>query len=141
MAKAKHDHYVYSNMAASVIYAAAVPVEGRDLPESVEGILIRGGVGVADKKTLVTPTGAVVTGISSEELARLRADRVFLEHEKNGAVRVANHEADPEVVAADLRERDESAQLTPEDYETPPVVGAETAAAADPAPRRNPRRA
>lgn len=140
MAKAKHDHYVYSTMSAPVTYATSREVPGRDLPEVIPGITIAGGVGVADKKTLITPQGAVVTGISAEQLARLREDRVFVEHEKNGALRVTDSDEEPEVVASDLRGRDESAPITPQDYEAegkePPKVGAETEA-----PKRNPRKA
>jgi len=144
MAKAKHDHYVYSNMAAGVTYATSREVPGRDLPETIPGIHIAGGVGVADKKSLITPQGAVITGISSEDLARLREDRVFCEHEKNGALRVSDHNEDAEVVASDLRARDESSPLTPQDYEAEgkdaPVVGADVSAKDD-EPKRNPRKA
>lgn len=144
MANAKSDHYVYSNMAAGVTYASARDVPGRDMPETIPGIFIAGGVGVADKKSLITPMGAVVTGITSEELARLRADRVFCEHERNGAIRVSDHNEDAEVVASDLRPRDESAPLTPNDYEAEgkdaPVVGADVSASGE-TPKRNPRKA
>lgn len=137
-------YYVYSTMTAGVMYAASRPVEGRDLPESIPGVLINGGTGVADKKTLVTPTGAVPTRVSGEDLERLRADRVFQEHEKNGFIIVRESEANGEAVASDMKSRDASSPITPQDYEaageTAPTVGNETADKSDAKPR-NPRKA
>jgi len=132
-------YYVYSTMTAGVRYCAAVESEGHDLPIPQDGINIAGGTGVANKN-LITPTGAVATRITAEQLEALRGDRVFLEHEKNGFLRVSEHQADGEAVASDMKSRDASAPLTPQDYEAtgaePPKVGTET-----PAKPSHPRRA
>lgn len=123
---AKTEYYIYSTLSASVRYCATEE-GGADLPIQVEGIVIKGGTGVADKH-LFTPTGAVPTLITGEQLEKLRTDRVFNEHVTNGYVRVSEHKADGEAIASDMESRDRSAPLTPEDYEAAnieaPKVGA-----------------
>lgn len=142
---AKSKYFIYSMMSAAVRYAAAIPApaDGGDLPEQTEGIVIAGGTGVANKN-LMTPTGAVVTTVTAEQLEALRKDRVFLEHEKNGAISVQEHEIDGEVAASDMMDRDKSAPLTPEDYEATgqaaPQVG-NAPAETDEGRKTNPRRA
>jgi len=128
--------YVYSTLTASVRYCAGVPGEpGMIVPN--DGILIEGGANVANKN-LITPTGAVVTVIDSDDLERLRADPTFKLHEANGFLKVSEHREDGEKVAAqDMKLRDESAPLTPADFKEgeEPKVTAETPV------NKNPRRA
>lgn len=128
--------YVYSTLTASVRYAAGSPGEpGMIVPN--DGILIEGGANVANKN-LITPSGAVVTQIDGDQLALLRSDETFKLHEANGYLKVSEHREDGEKVAGqDMKLRDESAPLTPDDFKPgeEPKVAAET-----PAPK-NPRRA
>ena len=130
--------YVYSTLTASVRYAAGAPGEGGMIvPAEDGGILINGGANVADKR-LITPAGAVVTRIDAADLERLRTDPTFKLHEANGFLKVSEHKEDGEKVAAqDMKLRDESAPLTPDDFKEgeAPKVAAET-----PAPK-NSRRA
>lgn len=140
---AKSKYFVYSMMSASVRYAAAIPAtEPGGLPTPTEGIVIAGGTGVANKN-LITPTGAMVTRVTAEQLEALRTDRVFQEHEKNGAISVREHEIDGEKAAVDMLDRDRSAPIVPEDFEAAgekaPQVGA--ASSDDEGRKNNPRRA
>lgn len=127
--------YVYSTLTASVRYAGGVVGEGGMIvPAADGGILIAGGANVADKR-LITPTGAVITPIDSDDLERLRTDPTFKLHEANGFLKVSEHKEDGEKVAAqDMKLRDESAPLTPEDFKDgeEPKVATET-----PAPKPN----
>lgn len=122
-------HFVYSTMSAPVRYCAAIE-GGADLPIPQDGIVIAGGTGIANKN-LVTPTGAVATQVTGEQLEALRGDRVFAEHLKNGYLLISDSKADGEVVASDMESRDKSAPLTPQDYEAAgeaaPKVGPATA--------------
>ena len=139
MAKSK-GYFIYSTMSAPVRYCAAVENPNNDLPTPQDGIVIAGGTGVANKN-LVTPTGAVATRVTGEQLEALKTDRVFALHLENGFLKISEHEADGEAVASDMESRDKSAPLTPQDYEAvgeeAPKVGAVDK---DDKPR-NPRRA
>lgn len=55
-------------------------IEGRS-------VVIKGGFGLADKN-FVTPTGAILTSISDDELAFLETDYHFKEHVKGGFLKV-----------------------------------------------------
>lgn len=108
------DYYVYSTLASPVSYNVFAKA-GADMPVIDKSIVIAGGAGVATKN-LVTPRG-VMTKVSEEELTLLRQNTVFQLHEKNGFMNVEKKQADPEVVAADMTGRDNSAPLVPEDFE------------------------
>lgn len=140
---ASKTHFIYSTMSAPVRYCAAVE-GGGDLPVPQDGIVIAGGTGVANKN-LITPTGAVATRVTGEQLEQLRTDRVFNEHLKNGYLLVSAGEKDAEVVASDMESRDASAPLTPQDFEATgqaaPQVGAPSDGDDDKAARKSPRRA
>lgn len=136
--------FVYSTMSASVRYCAAIE-GGADMPVPQDGIVIKGGTGVANKN-LITPSGAVATQVTSEQLEQLRQDRVFNEHLKNGYLLISDDQKDGEAAASDMESRDNSAPLTPEDYEAvgdvAPKVGIPTDGDEDDkAPRKNSRRA
>lgn len=108
--------YVYSTLTNDQrynIYADG----GGDVPVKTGSVLIRGGTGLADKKTLVTPTGAIPTQITDEEHEKLKSNSVFVEHEKNGFVVVMKSREDGEKVAtAGMETRDASAQLMEADF-------------------------
>lgn len=133
--------FIYSTLSASVRYAASEP-GGADVPVPTDGILIVGGTNVANKN-LITPRGAVVTEVSAEQLDRLRQDEVFKLHQANGFITISDKMEDGEKVAsADMQGRDQSAPLTPEDYDgkdgvdAPKVSDAKPQPAPAPAPSR-----
>jgi hypothetical protein len=77
---------------------------GSDLPVAVRSVLIKGGTGVTDSR-LVTPQG-VATEIEPEDLALLKGNSLFLLHEKNGFVKVA------ESKSSKAPDQDEIAEIT-----------------------------
>lgn len=117
--------YVVSKLAAGVNYTLYEKVAGGK-KVAVGSITVKGGSGVTDKRTLITPQG-VVTAISDMQAAQLKEDPVFKIHEKHGAVKIiATDPRDAERAAADL-DADKSAQLTADAYKragkTPPTTG------------------
>lgn len=108
-------HYVYSTLTSDNIYAT-YRAGGNDVPAVEKKILIKGGHGVTTKH-LLTPRG-VVTSINDEELEHLNANPVFRQHVDGGFLVVEKKKVDPEVVAADMEQSDDSAPRTPEDFES-----------------------
>jgi hypothetical protein len=118
--------YVYSTLSSDVNYTNYAQ-GGGDLPIELPGILIKGGAGVANDR-LVTPRG-VATPVTDEQLEQLRANEVFKLHEKNGFVQVSQSKIDPDVAAADMTGRDQSAPIVPQDLADdlqPASVGGES---------------
>lgn len=109
--------YVFSTLAASVLYQN-FDKGGADLPiPQGSGVLIKGGAGVADRQ-FVTPRG-VVTPVTPEELVYLSQNPVFALHKKNGFISVEESNKDIErVVSESMQPGDESRQLTEEDFTT-----------------------
>lgn len=111
-------NFVYSTLSTDVFY---VPyhekLDQNDMPiaEKDAGVLIKGGANVATKH-LVTPKG-VVTTVSDEQLEMLEKNDLFQLHKKNGFIIVDTSKVDPEVRAADMEQRDDSAPATPNDYD------------------------
>ena len=119
-------YYVYSTLATDQEYAAFAPAApGTDLPLRIEGVLIAGKVGVANRN-LITPRGAV-TAITDEQHARLVEDPVFQLHRDNGFLVVERKHTDPEAVAANMSAADPSRQLEPGDIALDPNAPAATA--------------
>lgn len=106
--------HVFSTIANDQLYTNWLP--GPDLPIKGAQVLIKGGTGVANDR-LITPLG-VATQVSDDELGELRKNPVFLQHEKDGFIRVRDKRADPEKVAADMNLKDPSAPITPAHYES-----------------------
>lgn len=104
--------YVYSTLSADVNYTEYAP-GGGDIPVEVGHIMVRGGAGVANDR-LVTPRG-VVTEVTEEQAEKLRQNKVFQMHEKNGFVQISEISVDPEKAAADMEGRDGSAPVVPQD--------------------------
>lgn len=105
-------NYVYSTMAADVRYQEWLPSKDMPLKGKIS-VLISGGANVINKKTFVTPKGAV-TEVSDEELAFLMQDPTFQLHMENGFISVEKRNADVDKVVKSMVGRDGSAQLTPE---------------------------
>lgn len=109
-------NYIYSTLSTDQIYAQYAKSDNNDLPIVEKKVHIHGGANVVDKKQLVTPRG-VVTHVSDEDLALLESNQQFQRHKKNGFIVVDSRKVDPEVRAADMVSRDDSAPMTPEDYD------------------------
>ncbi len=86
----------------------------------LHSVLIRGGHGVAHRREnggMDTPNG-VLTTITADDLELLKADEVFLTHQKNGFVRIIETERKVESakVAKDLAAKEPSAPLDDADF-------------------------
>ncbi len=107
--------YVYSTMTGPVEYAIWVK-GGGDIPTIKKSVRIEGGANVADKH-LYTPRG-VCTIISEEDYEVLKQDGVFKIHVENGFITIGDKEAPSiERAVADMESQDESAPLTPNDFD------------------------
>ena len=118
--------YVFSTLASDVAYTNHIQ-GGGDLPVALPSVLVRGGAGVANDR-IFTPRG-VSTEVTEQQVEYLRANPVFRLHEKNSFVTISESYADPDIVAADMTGRDNSAPLVPQDQvageDTVTVVGGE----------------
>lgn len=107
---------VFSTLSSDQAYQRWAP-GGGDLPiPDGEPIVIKGGANVADRR-LITRKGTP-TVITETQLAILLEDRHFQEHKKNGFITfgdMAPADAD-DVAASELKAKDESAPVTPEDF-------------------------
>ncbi len=80
-------------------------------------VTIKGGFGLADKN-FVTPTGAILTSISDDDLAFLERDHHFNEHIKNGFLKVYKKGAVPGEKAMDgMKLGDASQPLNPMQFQ------------------------
>ena len=85
-------------------------------------VLIKGGANVANKVTLKSPTGGVYNQVTDEQYSLLLQCPQFKKHVEAGFIFVSK--AEEEVAATkeakkeekNLKEKDESAQLTPETF-------------------------
>jgi hypothetical protein len=107
--------YVYSTMTGPVEYAIWAR-GGGDIPTIRKSVRIEGGANVADKH-LYTPRG-VLTIISEEDYDILQQDGVFQIHKENGFITVEQSQASSiERAVADMESQDNSAPLTPNDFD------------------------
>lgn len=113
----KDKMWVASTLATDVAYTRFVRHEGNDMPEPEKRIVIKGGFAVAHPKTLVTPSGAILTEVSAEDVAFLMENKTFQKHQENGFVKVLTTNPNGEAVAADMATDDPSAPLTPNHFE------------------------
>ena len=89
----------------------------RHIPEPEKTVRIKGGQGVMEQKSLLTPDNGVVTEITDEQAELLKTHPCFLEHEKNSKVRIVNNKLNVEkTVEKHMDKEDDSAQLTPSDF-------------------------
>ena len=107
------DIYVFSTLSNDQSYVSheATPA---GLQVEKGAILVKGGANVANKN-IITPRG-VATKVTAEQLEQLRANYVFQQHEKNGFITISDKKEDADVVAADMKGRDESAPLVDQDF-------------------------
>jgi hypothetical protein len=108
--------YIYSTLSSDQQYTSWKPPPPGGSPELERQVVIKGGANVASK-FLVTPIGAR-TEVSEDDLEFLETNNVFKRHVEGGYIRVRKEKVDPEVaVAAGMKQRDQSAPLTPESSE------------------------
>lgn len=117
--------YIVSHESASVEFPKWVRTKtGVDAQGAV---VINGGAGVINKKTLETPKG-VITEISEEDLKFLQTQVLFNEKVKNGSLEIVESEKKAKE-SSKKGKKDKGAQLTAKDFTdagmTPPMVGAE----------------
>lgn len=117
MSKQSTGSYVYSTLSndqAYVQWGKSSDKDGGPLRRD-NTIVIRGKANVFDKEKFVTQKG-VVTPVSNEELARLRTNKAFQRHLEAGYIKIENHREEPQKVAKSMTGKDQSAQLTADDY-------------------------
>ena len=117
--------YIVSHESASVEFPKWVRTKtGVDAQGSV---IIEGGAGVINKKTMETPKG-VITEVSEEDLKFLKTQVLFNEKVANGSYEIVENEKKAKE-SSKKGKKDKGAQLTAKDFEeagqTPPMVGAE----------------
>lgn len=96
--------------------------------DAQSAVLIKGGAGVINKKTMETPNG-VITEISKEDLAFLKTQYLFNLKVEKGSYEIVDSESSAKKKAKTKKEKDKGAQLTAQDFidagQQPPMVGAE----------------
>lgn len=117
--------YIVSHESASIEFPKWVRTKtGVDAQGSV---LINGGAGVINKKTMETPKG-IITEVSEEDLKFLKTQSLFNEKVANGSLEIVESEKKAKE-SSKKGKKDKGAQLTAKDFEeagqTPPMVGAE----------------
>lgn len=73
-------------------------------------ILIRGKANIV-MKALVAPDQGVITSVTDEQLETLKKIKSFNDHVERGNLKIIGKQADPNKVARDMKDRDESAPL------------------------------
>lgn len=109
--------YIISKLSANTDYVVYGDVAGGK-KVILKHILIKGGAGVTDKKTLLLPNG-FATEVSEEDLALLEKNQVFQIHLKNGHITVmkkaGKYEAQDKAENAKDLQGDKSRQQTLKD--------------------------
>lgn len=86
-------------------------------------VVIKGGANIMNRDTMKTPKG-VITEISQEELDFLNQNGAFLRHKKAGFMIVTKDRDEADDIKSKAGKKDNSAQLTPQDFkdagQTPP---------------------
>lgn len=109
-------YFVYSTLTCPNIFVTYLNNSSKDVSVPIKKVLIHGGHGVANKQ-FVTPKG-VVTSVTEEEMEEHLLKNVsFMEHVANGFITYEKKKVDPEKRAADMKDKDGSAPITPADYE------------------------
>jgi hypothetical protein len=103
-------------MSSTVGYSFYAKAAGGERYISKE-IKVNGKANVADKKTLLTPKGAI-TQITKAEYEELLKNDTFNMHVAGGYITVMedNNQYKAQEAADKVKNKDKSAQLTPEDY-------------------------
>lgn len=81
-------------------------------------VVLKGGFGLANSH-FVTPTGAVLTPVTDDQLAFLEQHAQFLEHQKKGFVKIIKTgSADGDKAASGMTLGDKSQPLNPQMYKS-----------------------
>src|SRR5690625_424821 len=88
--------YIYSTLSADQNY---------------DGVIINGGAGVANRRSLITVDGAV-TAVTKEQLAKLQQNNVFQSHKRNEFIKLRTKKDEVEKVTKDMKAKDKGAQET-----------------------------
>jgi hypothetical protein len=104
--------YIYSTLTASNEYRGYT--DNKDVKGVKWSIEIKGGANVASKN-LITPYG-VLTVVTDEELLLLQSNTSFNNHVERGFITVEKKKSEVERVAKNMKKKDSSAPLTPEDF-------------------------
>lgn len=113
--------YIYSTLSNDNTYCHYEPLpDGQTQPQGIRNIAwsftVNGKANVMNKRTMVTPLGAV-TSISSEDLDVLKRCSGFQRQVKAGFIRFDQKKEDPDKVAKrDMTARDNSSQLVDSDF-------------------------
>lgn len=117
--------YIVSHESSSVEFPRYVRTKAGVSANSA--VVINGGAGVINKKTMETPNG-VITEVTKEELEFLKTQYLFNLKVENGSYEIVDSEKDAKKKAAKAGKKDKGAQLTAKDFTdagiTPPIVGA-----------------
>lgn len=120
--------YIISTMASSVTYCN-YDTSRQDINILKDSVEIKGKTGVADRKTLQTIEGGVITPVNDTQFAWLKDNPLFKQHEKAGFIRVESSKSVAENKAEKQAEvRDKSAQLTDKDFEKQDIKKPKTSA-------------
>lgn len=117
--------YIVSYESASVEFPKWVKTaSGVDANAS---IVIKGGAGVINKKTMHTPSG-IITEVSDDDLKFLKTQSLFNAKIEAGSYEIVEGEKKAKEKAKKEKAKDKGAQLTAQDFTdagmTPPKVGA-----------------
>lgn len=111
--------YVISRLSSDVFYNVYKDVVGGK-KEVIKKILIKGGAGVANRKTLEI-SGGIPTEVTEEELELLENNPVFKLHKANGHILILakadKYEAADKAENSTEIKNDEAAQQTIDDFD------------------------
>lgn len=116
-------NYVISNLSNDVSYNI-YDKSRKDVNVVVKSILIRGGSNVIAKRGFQVSSQGVTTVVSDEDLKLLEQDAVFTMQRDKGFIRVVKgSQSQAESVSEKMDEKDNSAQLTPDDFKNRKFAG------------------
>lgn len=78
-------------------------------------VVVKGGFGLADKN-FITPTGAVLTEVSADDVAFLEQNVHFKEHQRGGFVKILSKREDGEKAADKMTLGDKSQPMHPSQF-------------------------
>lgn len=114
--------YVYSTATNSITYVEYENNASNELsiPKKWPNgnpmkVTIQGGHGVSIPKTFVTPKG-IVTSVNDDEMEMLLQNPSFKRHLDRGFMTYDKKKLSTEKKAANMEDKDRSAQITPSDY-------------------------
>jgi hypothetical protein len=107
--------WVYSTATNDTIFTEYSEAVDGMLPVAKRWVTVKGGANLPERRTLITPYG-IGTEISKSDAEFLSNDNLFNTMVKNGFMKLMVLKYDAEKVAADMKSRDGSSPLVPQDY-------------------------